>query len=133
MHIIYWAHSYRDEDADINDHFAGLIEEGERMFMNLDPPSDSVNESKLNQNLRSCDGMVAVLPWRATGPSKYILFEIGLSLRARKPVIAFLDDRLGGDVLPARILQRRLDRKSTRLNSSHLGISYAVFCLKEKK
>src|SRR5205814_9454650 len=30
--------------------------------------------------------------------------------------------------------QRRvLDRKSTRLNSSHLGISYAVFCLKKKK
>src|SRR5438045_6031838 len=25
-----------------------------------------------------------------------------------------------------------LDRKSTRLNSSHLGISYAVFCLKKK-
>src|SRR2546426_5800027 len=27
----------------------------------------------------------------------------------------------------------RLDRKSTRLNSSHLVISYAVFCLKKKK
>src|SRR5262245_62805330 len=26
----------------------------------------------------------------------------------------------------------RVDRKSTRLNSSHLGISYAVFCLKKK-
>src|SRR5256885_6804084 len=28
---------------------------------------------------------------------------------------------------------RRQDRKSTRLNSSHLVISYAVFCLKKKK
>src|SRR5262245_63310451 len=28
---------------------------------------------------------------------------------------------------------RLIDRKSTRLNSSHLGISYAVFCLKKKK
>src|SRR5262245_65091242 len=28
---------------------------------------------------------------------------------------------------------RSRDRKSTRLNSSHLGISYAVFCLKKKK
>src|SRR6201999_4640147 len=27
---------------------------------------------------------------------------------------------------------RSSDRKSTRLNSSHLGISYAVFCLKKK-
>src|SRR5690625_6890809 len=28
---------------------------------------------------------------------------------------------------------RRPDRKSTRLNSSHVAISYAVFCLKKKK
>src|SRR5438045_5550647 len=28
---------------------------------------------------------------------------------------------------------QEIDRKSTRLNSSHLGISYAVFCLKKKK
>src|ERR1039458_8954855 len=31
----------------------------------------------------------------------------------------------------ARIIRAALDRKSTRLNSSHLGISYAVFCLKK--
>src|SRR5437773_4494819 len=30
-------------------------------------------------------------------------------------------------------LQGRRDRKSTRLNSSHITISYAVFCLKKKK
>src|SRR5437868_12469187 len=35
----------------------------------------------------------------------------------------------------ARALRRgpRRDRKSTRLNSSHVSISYAVFCLKKKK
>src|SRR3712207_8008598 len=33
----------------------------------------------------------------------------------------------GAEVLPA-----RRDRKSTRLNSSHANISYAVFCLKKK-
>src|SRR5205814_6059701 len=32
---------------------------------------------------------------------------------------------------PSRIVPP-VDRKSTRLNSSHLGISYAVFCLKKK-
>src|SRR5699024_11658656 len=32
--------------------------------------------------------------------------------------------------LPAQI--KRIDRKSTRLNSSHVSISYAVFCLKKK-
>src|SRR5256885_4592485 len=31
------------------------------------------------------------------------------------------------------LASERLDRKSTRLNSSHLVISYAVFCLKKKK
>src|SRR5438309_8299026 len=33
----------------------------------------------------------------------------------------------------ARSLHLQLDRKSTRLNSSHSSISYAVFCLKKKK
>src|SRR5256885_13659023 len=32
-----------------------------------------------------------------------------------------------------RNIERESDRKSTRLNSSHLVISYAVFCLKKKK
>src|SRR5437868_7367277 len=31
------------------------------------------------------------------------------------------------------LVQRLEDRKSTRLNSSHVSISYAVFCLKKKK
>src|SRR5690606_41798627 len=34
---------------------------------------------------------------------------------------------------PVRSPRRRSDRKSTRLNSSHVKISYAVFCLKKKK
>src|ERR1035441_11125504 len=41
-------------------------------------------------------------------------------------------DWLGPTVrLPERLIVP--DRKSTRLNSSHLGISYAVFCLKKKR
>src|SRR5690625_3358917 len=32
-----------------------------------------------------------------------------------------------------RFIEERVDRKSTRLNSSHVAISYAVFCLKKKK
>src|SRR5690625_5532844 len=34
--------------------------------------------------------------------------------------------------LDKEILEKSLDRKSTRLNSSHVAISYAVFCLKKK-
>src|SRR5947209_13599722 len=37
------------------------------------------------------------------------------------------------DEVPAQKSRAPLDRKSTRLNSSHANISYAVFCLKKKK
>src|SRR5690242_20781463 len=49
--------------------------------------------------------------------------------------LAWYLDELGGS--PVRVDEWRagvvpLDRKSTRLNSSHMSISYAVFCLKKK-
>src|SRR5206468_8976648 len=40
---------------------------------------------------------------------------------------------LGWQIARANEIERGLDRKSTRLNSSHDQISYAVFCLKKKK
>src|SRR5438034_10299914 len=48
---------------------------------------------------------------------------------ARRDRRRALHDRRGG----ARRAARQRDRKSTRLNSSHTVISYAVFCLKKKK
>src|SRR5256885_6898298 len=45
--------------------------------------------------------------------------------------IRFRRSDLGGLEVPANV--GHVDRKSTRLNSSHLVISYAVFCLKKKK
>src|SRR5690349_24242212 len=53
-------------------------------------------------------------------------------------VLELADGALGADPegwrMGALLLQPpRLDRKSTRLNSSHVEISYAVFCLKKKK
>src|SRR5256885_10483923 len=39
---------------------------------------------------------------------------------------------VGWQLGPGDALEHLLDRKSTRLNSSHLVISYAVFCLKKK-
>jgi hypothetical protein len=112
VQIVYWAHSYRQEDAAINKHFGILIEQAAHMIVNFDPPSEKVNASKLEQNLRSCDGMIGVLTWRPSGPSQYILYEIGLALRARKPLLVFVDDRLPGDVIPPRILQRRFSHRT---------------------
>src|SRR5690625_6848995 len=47
-----------------------------------------------------------------------------------------IDDVLQCKVKPTAYFmatKERIDRKSTRLNSSHVAISYAVFCLKKKK
>src|SRR5216683_3949181 len=51
-----------------------------------------------------------------------------LARRLRHPLL-----RGGPAVATRRHAHRALDRKSTRLNSSHDQISYAVFCLKKKK
>src|SRR2546430_7625063 len=56
--------------------------------------------------------------------------------RERRRLCRRLDAREHLDVRASRRRQRRRrsrDRKSTRLNSSHSQISYAVFCLKKKK
>src|SRR5205807_7510943 len=55
----------------------------------------------------------------------------GLGVRVTHPVVAL--QRIGHTHHLACIRRVRKDRKSTRLNSSHLVISYAVFCLKKKK
>src|SRR2546422_5593212 len=64
-----------------------------------------------------------------------------LSLHDALPIFPPWDSPCAGDVLPSRPARGcdasrddpRRDRKSTRLNSSHGYISYAVFCLKKKK
>src|SRR5690625_6559627 len=48
-------------------------------------------------------------------------------------VLANHADDFTGDAVPYATAAERVDRKSTRLNSSHVAISYAVFCLKNKK
>src|SRR3712207_7320973 len=52
-------------------------------------------------------------------------------LRAR-PVVLRLRQGFDGALVDGELLVGE-DRKSTRLNSSHANISYAVFCLKKKK
>src|SRR5258705_3079910 len=53
-------------------------------------------------------------------------------MTARKPLLAMLVIAFAPAVLAGQSADYR-DRKSTRLNSSHLGISYAVFCLQKKR
>src|SRR5690625_6946995 len=51
-------------------------------------------------------------------------------LAIHKPTMAISNAR---KILGEPLGRRGRDRKSTRLNSSHVAISYAVFCLKKKK
>src|SRR5256885_8315112 len=67
----------------------------------------------------------------------FMFFTVaGLALAAPNPnpqLWLLMATAGGGLLIGATIVVGRIDRKSTRLNSSHLVISYAVFCLKKKK
>src|SRR5690606_662667 len=79
-------------------------------------------------------------PFLSTGVDKladHIAFPVpprraldGVGRRLRRPKAKAVVVLGGEDGIPH---ARFLDRKSTRLNSSHVKISYAVFCLKKKK
>src|SRR5207302_10196062 len=68
------------------------------------------------------DGASEAGPWRPAGMPDGVRFNDG----ACDPAGRFWAGTVADDVRPG-------DRKSTRLNSSHVKISYAGFCLKKKK
>src|SRR5204863_8938817 len=101
--------------------------------------------------------VIAGIGWVVKEKSRYNIRVINLSLGA-PPQSPYWDDPLDQAVMaawgagivvvaaagnrgpqpmtinaPGNVDGHRLDRKSTRLNSSHVEISYAVFCLKKKK
>src|SRR5258708_13488319 len=69
--------------------------------------------------------VVAMLAQRTHAPNLVVMFEAG----GVAPILPSMPISVGD----SRTFYRGLDRKSTRLNSSHQIISYAVFCLKKKK
>ena len=60
------------------------------------------------------------------------LLAVPLAFLAGCLAAGILGTAFGGNVIGRRASHTATDRKSTRLNSSHLLISYAVFCLKKK-
>src|SRR5258707_1828706 len=81
--------------------------------------------------------------FRSRGYAKSRLSQLRIAGRrgGAPPMRSLARHRAGGLVRPQRTAWRRRvgrvhpeaeDRKSTRLNSSHANISYAVFCLKKK-
>src|SRR5207248_8658539 len=67
-------------------------------------------------------------------PPRSTLFPYTTLFRSRYDAWIAVQSQIdAGEGLPAEIADKERDRKSTRLNSSHRTISYAVFCLKKKK
>src|SRR3712207_7448798 len=82
----------------------------------------SVRRARGDWPARHDDGRVVLL--RAVEPVRELVVDVDLiQLRRRLIVLR----------RPAAAAVEREDRKSTRLNSSHANISYAVFCLKKTK
>src|SRR5690606_40558408 len=83
-----------------------LWEEGEKWF-------------ELEDNL--AEGKFDFLEYKEEPPPKGIILQRDVSVA------------MGPEILGTPGDFSRIDRKSTRLNSSHVKISYAVFCLKKKR
>src|SRR3712207_8177549 len=78
-----------------------------------------------------------LFPYTTLFRSRRAAFVHHLRLALRVEVLSHMADDAQDLPLPwleagCRLLQEIEDRKSTRLNSSHANISYAVFCLKKK-
>src|SRR5690625_4611269 len=106
---------------------------GETMFVDISARQGITIESLLEAILLTAD---ATLDLRANPKTdaQGVAIEAHLD-RGRGPVATVLVQRgtlRVGDSVVAGDAYGRVDRKSTRLNSSHVAISYAVFCLKKK-
>src|SRR5437899_7296938 len=107
---------------------ARIAEHAEVAQLDLDPALPAVYEALVPAPA------VQVLVQR--GEVLRIMREVALGVEAfpvGPPLFQLFSERcpFGRPILGAQPFD--VDRKSTRLNSSHLGISYAVFCLKKKK
>src|SRR5207302_8825504 len=103
----------------------------------LSSPTPSISTLSLHDALPiSAVREIVRVPEITSVPSAPDLIEGVINLRGKIIPVMDLRKRFGQtEIHPDkknRILGMNLDRKSTRLNSSHVKISYAVFCLKKK-
>src|SRR5260221_2468877 len=108
------------------------------VFM-LRPPSAIYDDNAIidmaggsNAHAALCLRMGSLLDQALTdGPCMAFTSDARMKLAARQYLYPDLTVACGEG--PGTMLTNPVDRKSTRLNSSHTVISYAVFCLKKKK
>src|SRR5207244_11181805 len=104
-------------------------------YLSSHPPTPAIYTLSLHDALPICRGLnVLRMPSsRASGACmKTRLLALALALL---PLVSRAADDLRADEIARRASENGApaDRKSTRLNSSHQIISYAVFCLKKKQ
>src|SRR5207302_9842626 len=72
------------------------------------------------------------LTWTGSGNNENFIAH-NIAQTSNGPSITFAMENAVAKATDAADRKKKEDRKSTRLNSSHVKISYAVFCLKKKK
>src|SRR3712207_9017071 len=105
------------------------------IFFFNDTATTEIYTLSLHDALPISGNTVVIHPSSTTSIS---LLEFGKLLNKVLPagvvnIITGRGSRSGNYMLQHIVTRLRSDRKSTRLNSSHANISYAVFCLKKKK
>src|SRR5438874_3469716 len=118
--------------------FENLTEKLQRTFKNLRGQGKLTEEhldaalAEIREALLEGDVALPVIDeLLASIRSKALGSEVMLQLSPDQQVIKLVRDEL--TTLLGKHAKQSGDRKSTRLNSSHVEISYAVFCLKKKK
>src|SRR3712207_7520776 len=78
----------------------------------------------------------AIMVGTGLGAQRGVLFKNATALETAARIDTVVMDKTGtltkGEPEVTDVVVEGIDRKSTRLNSSHANISYAVFCLKKK-
>src|SRR5439155_26198714 len=95
-------------------------------FFNFPPPPQFYTLS-LHDALPISSVLVFLL---VLGPLVFVTYELAREAASAADTVK---ERQAEGTLKGTMAKTPGDRKSTRLNSSHVAISYAVFCLKKKK
>src|SRR5207249_11120913 len=106
-------------------------------FTLTDPSPPEVSSLSLHDALPICEALARFIALEPTlrSEAQEVIAAGDLALYAGRWTLRGMDPNGHPVVMSGEssdILRQQRDRKSTRLNSSHVSISYAVFCLKKK-
>src|SRR5690554_7025689 len=103
--------------------------------LNGDGHAGSQLQNSAGNNGVSCSQSLSYSHHGFGATARTYVNQIGLAVAVNKNLVAIHlgNNRLTGHLQNIIVATDDEDRKSTRLNSSHVRISYAVFCLKKKK